>query len=92
MAAPHHEALSALLSIDPDNKAIGDTALVKASVGGKYGKLLRRIHVPQDRQGYTDFSEYGQYQGTDYAGHANLPPGFWVYVYPHWYIWGEQKK
>ena len=84
-------ALSAVLAIDPDNKAIGDTALARASVNGKYARLLRRIHVPQDRQTYMDFRDYGQYQATDYAGHANIPAGYWVYVYPHWYIWGELK-
>jgi HEAT repeat protein len=85
-------ATMALISIDPDNKALADTSAVKASVNGKYGKLLRRIYVPQDKANYTEFRDYGQYQGTDYAGHQNIPAGYWVYVYPHWYIWGEQKK
>jgi hypothetical protein len=85
-------AMLALVAIDPDNKAVGDAAAIKASVNGKYRKLLRRIHVPQDKANYTEFRDYGQYQATDYAGHQNIPAGYWVYVYPHWYIWGEQKK
>jgi hypothetical protein len=85
-------AMLALVAIDPDNKAVGDAAAIKASVNGKYGKLLRRIHVPRDKANYTEFRDYGQYQATDYAGHQNIPAGYWVYVYPHWYIWGEQKK
>ena len=85
-------AMLVLVAIDPDNKAVGDAAAIKASVNGKYGKLLRRIHVPQDKANYTEFRDYGQYQATSYAGHQNIPAGYWVYVYPHWYIWGEQKK
>ena len=27
-----------------------------------------------------------------YAGYRDLPTGYWVYVYPNWYIWGETKK
>jgi hypothetical protein len=82
----------ALLSIDPDNKALADTVVLKASVQGKYSKLLRRIHVPNDKANYTEFNDYGTYPATDYAGYQGIPAGYWVYVYPHWYIWGEQKK
>jgi hypothetical protein len=84
-------ALLALLTIDPDNKATSDAAPAKARVGGKYAKLLRRLKVPQDRQSYTDFTDYGQYPATDYAGYTKIPEGFWVYVYPYWYVWGEMK-
>jgi hypothetical protein len=59
------------------------------SVGGKYRNLLRRIEVEQDKNGYGVFSDYGYYTGTSYAGYNDLPVGYWVYVYPHWYIWGE---
>jgi RNA polymerase sigma factor (sigma-70 family) len=84
--------IMALLAIDPDNKALADAAPAKASVGGKYRKLLRRILVEQDKNGYGEFSDYGHYTGTSYAGYDNLPVGYWVYVYPHWYIWGEMKN
>ncbi len=82
----------AIIAIDPDNKALADTSALKASVNGKYGKLLRRIHVPQDKASYTEFNDYGMYPATDYAGYQGIPAGYWVYVYPHWYIWGEQRK
>jgi HEAT repeat protein len=84
--------LMALLAIDPDNKALADVAPAKASVRGKYRKLLRRIKVEQDKDGYGEFSDYGHYTGTSYAGYDDLPVGYWVYVYPHWYIWGEMKS
>src|SRR5262249_49838353 len=82
----------ALIAIDPDNKAPADTSALKASVKGKYTKLLRRIPVPQDKANYTEFHDYGQYPATDYAGYQGIPAGYWVYVYPHWYIWGELKQ
>jgi hypothetical protein len=69
---------------DPKNKA-------KASVNGKYSKLLKTIEVPQDKGSYGEFSDYGSYSSKSYAGYNDLPAGYWVYVYPHWYIWGEMK-
>jgi hypothetical protein len=62
------------------------------SVGGKYRVLLRKIHVPQDKASYGLFSDYGMYTGDSWAGYNNLPPGYWVYVYPHWYIWRDCVK
>jgi hypothetical protein len=85
-------AIVALLVIDPDNKALADAAPAKARVNGKYSKLLRRIKVPQDRQTYTNFNDYGIFPATDYAGYTAIPEGYWVYVFPHWYIWGEMKQ
>jgi HEAT repeat protein len=82
----------AIMSIDPDNKAIANAAPKKASVDGKYKKLLRRIKVEPDKANYTEFRDYGQYPATDYAGYTGIPAGYWVYVYPYWYIWGEMNN
>jgi hypothetical protein len=84
-------AAEALGNIDPDNKALAGLAPGKASVNGKYRKLLRKFKVAEDRGSYGDFTDYGYYTGTSWRGHVNLPPGYWVYVYPNWYIWGEVK-
>jgi hypothetical protein len=84
--------IMALLVIDLDNKALANLAPAKARVNGKYGKLLRRIKVEGDKAGYGEFSDYGHWDGTSYAGYNDLPVGYWVYVYPHWYIWGEMKE
>jgi HEAT repeats len=85
-------ALNALQAVDPQNKALAGVIPARASVNGKYAKLLRKIKVEQDRQNYTEFRDFGKYQACDYAGYTGIPEGFWVYVYPHWYIWGEQKR
>jgi hypothetical protein len=52
---------------------------------------LKVINVPQDKGSYGDFNDYGYYSSTSYAGYDNIPAGYWVYVYPDWYIWGNQR-
>ena len=63
----------------------------KASVDGKYSKLLKKIEVAEDKASYGDFNDYGYDTTTEWAGYKDLPPGYWVYVAPNWYIWGETK-
>lgn len=64
-------------------------ALAKAAVDGKYKRLLEKIRVPQDLQTYGEFEDYGFWAGGSYAGQDNLPQGYWVYVYPNWFLWGD---
>ena len=66
-------------------------ALDKATVGGKYSGLIERVVAPGDRAGYGDFRDYGIYRSTDYMGHRGLAAGYWVYVWPWWYVWREQR-
>ena len=61
----------------------------QASVGDKYSHLLRRIAVPEDQASYGKFYDWGYWSGTSWHGYADLPPGYWVYVFPHWYIWRD---
>ena len=67
-------------------------ARIKAGVDGKYRRLLKKIEVRDDFRRFKGFHDYGYWDGTEYAGNTDLLPGFWVYVYPHWYIWGEELK
>lgn len=68
-----------------------DEAYRKARGNGKYAMLLGQIKVERDHGTYRDFAEAGliQRQGGRYAGYNNLPAGYWVYVYPYWYIWRD---
>jgi hypothetical protein len=66
-----------------------EEALKKARVNGKYRMLLRQIKVPDDFKTYSIFRDYGLRQKSQYAGHTDLPKGYWVYVYPYWYIWRD---
>lgn len=67
-------------------------ARTKATVSNRYRRLVRKIDVPKDLQSFGGFYDYGKWDGTAYAGYNNLPTGFWVYVYPSWYIWGEEVQ
>jgi hypothetical protein len=65
--------------------------MTMASVNGKYYNLLMTLNVPQDQASYGNFYDWGYYTGTSYAGYNNIPAGYWVYVYPNWYVWGNTR-
>ncbi len=62
------------------------------SFRGKYGNLVRRPHIPQDRRQYGSCRDYGRWSGSSYRGHRNLPRGFWVYSYPYWLIYATRQR
>jgi hypothetical protein len=64
----------------------------KATCGDKYANLLRTIHVPGDVATYGEFHDWGKWSGTAYAGEKNIPPGYWVYVKPHWFVWSTRIR
>jgi hypothetical protein len=63
----------------------------RAAVNGKYHHLLAVISVPQDEATYTAFSDYGHSTIEAWGGYSGLPPAYWVYVAPHWYLWKDQR-
>ncbi len=67
-----------------------EDAIKKARVDGKYEMLLRQFKVEKDAEKHKDFTDFGYRGATEYAGHKDLPKGFWVYVYPYWYIWRDE--
>ena len=67
-----------------------EAAEERATISGKYGKLLKKLEVRDDLQLYGPFHDYGQWEGTSYAGRNDLPTGHWVYVYPSWFIWKDK--
>lgn len=85
------ENLSPLPKSPPQRRAAAE-AQGLASVGGKYSELLRTIEVEPDYLEFSDFNDYGLHPACGYRGYSPLPEGFWVYVYPNWYIWGEEQK
>ncbi len=58
-------------------------------MGGKYRELLDKLELREDVQRYGSVYDYGWWGDRTYAGREDLPAGYWVYVYPNWYIWGE---
>jgi secreted protein with Ig-like and vWFA domain len=67
-------------------------AYAQASVAGKYDQLLEKVSAPDDFRNYGSFHDYGRWEGTDYLGRTGLPQGYWVYVYPDWFIWGAEHR
>ena len=59
-----------------------------ADANGRYRDLLRVLNVPDDAASYGPFTDFGFFDGDTYAGYHDLPPGYWVYLEPDWYIWG----
>ncbi|HEY2584517.1 MAG TPA: hypothetical protein VGI81_01985 [Tepidisphaeraceae bacterium] len=64
---------------------------VPPAAKGHYQHLLRQIEVARDREQYGDFYDFGYWPGTSYAGHQDLPPGYWVYLAPNWYIFRDAE-
>src|SRR5919197_261521 len=61
----------------------------RASVNGKYTDLIRTLDVPEDAETYGPFKDYGYWASGTYKGRSGLPPGYWVYLAPTWYIWSR---
>ena len=67
-------------------------ARLRATCDGRYRDLLDKIAVPDDHRRYGVFHELGYQSAQTYRSHTDLPAGHWVYVYPHWYIWGASEQ
>jgi hypothetical protein len=63
--------------------------IARAAVSGKYRHLKRVLLVPGDRTICDRFTDFGFWNGTVYADATDLTPGYWVYVYPRWFLWSE---
>lgn len=70
----------------------GDPNAGTASAGGKYQSLLMTIDAPDDVTSYDKFHDFGWWTGTSYLGHDNLPPAYWVYLAPRWYLWSATTQ
>ena len=67
------------------------TAACDPTFGGRYSQLIRQLPIPEDEGQYGRCHDYGAWNGTEYKGHANLPPNaFWTYSAPNWYVWARQ--
>src|SRR5262245_27153227 len=66
-----------------------ERSLRTASMAGKFAMLLRQLAAPDDFEKYGDFRELGSREVNEHAGAKDLPKGYWVYVYPYWYIWRD---
>lgn len=60
------------------------------SVGGKYFNLLQTVPCPSDIARYGAFRDWGRWSGSTYCG-QQVRSGYWVWVQPNWYIWGNRR-
>jgi hypothetical protein len=82
---PSRRALAFAPAAPPDP----EKSLQKARAD-KYAMLLHQIKVEKDGEEYGEFKDLGYRNRAEYAGHKNLSAGWWVYVQPYWYVWGER--
>lgn len=80
-----------LLSLTAFARDPSKAALEAATRYGKYADLQKVLEVPEDMKTYGEVHDWGWWDGTEWAGHQ-VPPGYWVYVYPHWFVFKTQLK
>ncbi|MCA8997842.1 MAG: von Willebrand factor type A domain-containing protein [Planctomycetaceae bacterium] len=67
-------------------------ARMKARCEDRYQELLDKFSVPEDGDIYGEFHEFGYRSGEKYLPRDGRPDGYWVYVYPDWYVWGVKAE
>lgn len=74
--------------ISPDHKNLRKG---RASVNGKYSGLIQVIKCHRDGKSYGTFHDYGYWGGGRWCGQDGKA-GYWVWIYPYWYIWENADK
>ena len=62
-----------------------------ASMNGRYSKLLKKIHCPDDAKEFGEFKEYGYRAGESWCG-ASAINGYLVWLNPDWYVWRHKVR
>jgi len=62
----------------------------RASANGKYSRLIQTIYCPKDKGSYGRYTDYGYWGGGPWCGQRG-EAGHWVWVAPHWYVWGVKN-
>ncbi len=60
------------------------------SAYGKYSTLIQVLNCPADKATYGNYTDYGYWGGGAWCGQQGSA-GYWVWVFPNWYIWKYQK-
>lgn len=63
--------------------------LRRAVCNHKYRSLRYTIFAPEEKISHGEFLEFGYRKRNEYLGHTKIPEGYWVWVYPHWFIFEE---
>jgi len=62
----------------------------KSSANGRYSNLLQTLNCPKDQAQYGSYRDYGYWRGGSWCGQIGKA-GYWVWVAPNWYVWGNKK-
>ena len=91
MAVGDDEALARRQYVAPGERNIapGPVVGLAPTPRSRYRTLLKKIEAPKDQVTFGDFYDYGYWSGTSYLGQNELPPGYWVYLAPNWYIFQD---
>lgn len=63
----------------------------EARMQGKYDRLLRVIPAPDEAAKHATL-DGGRRTTKAYKGVVDIPPGYWVYTAPNWYVWGVSNE
>ena len=63
----------------------------RASVDGKYTNLVQVMECRRDSATYGNFRDYGYWRGGSWCG-QRVRAGYWVWVYPKWYVWSRKSR
>lgn len=76
-----------------DSKRISaqETHPSQINANGKYSQLLQKVHCPSDKNAYGEYSDYGYYEGGNWCN-QQTKSGYWLYVYPYWYIYEKSTE
>lgn len=58
----------------------------KSSANGKYSNLIQKLQCKKDKKTYGEYQDYGYWSGGAWCGDVGKA-GYWVWVYPNWYVW-----
>lgn len=73
------------------NNALDPKFLEQASGYGKYTNLLQVIPCEADGASQGNYKDYGYWEGGNLVCGVDPAVGYWVYVYPDWYVWADQR-
>lgn len=62
-------------------------AACSPSWNGLYSGLISKLNIPGDRGQYGNCKHYGKWNASNYKGYSVPAGSYWVYSYPHWYVW-----
>ncbi len=82
------EERAVIPDISPDHENLQKE---RASINGKYSGLIQVVKCNRDRKSYGTFHDYGYWGGGRWCGQTGKA-GYWVWIYPHWYIWENADK